>query len=306
MHEHVFVLSPEIEQNYPWWDEEAEVSNAINRLDELKANGIDTIVDLTVTGLGRYIPRIQRINAETDINIVAATGLYTYNDVPHYFHFRGPGTLFDGPEPMVEMFVGDIQDGIAGTGVKAAILKCATDEPGDGRGGELRVDRGSVTGRAVVERRTIHIEDVAALPEEEFPETRAVQQRFGQRTTLATPLLREGQALGAILIRRTEVKPFTNEQIALLETFADQAVIAIENVRLFNELRERTAELTRSVGELRALGDVGRALSSTLDLDTVLQTIVTRASQLAGGRRLLRLRVRRGDRSLPPPRHPQP
>ena len=104
MHEHVFVLSPEIEQNYPSWDEEAEVSNAINRLNELKANGIDTIVDLTVTGLGRYIPRIQRINAETDINIVAATGLYTYNDVPHYFHFRGPGTLFDGPEPMVEMF----------------------------------------------------------------------------------------------------------------------------------------------------------------------------------------------------------
>ena len=152
----------------------------------------------------------------------------------------------------------------------------------DGRGGELRVDRGSVTGRAVVERRTIHIEDVAALPEEEFPETRAVQQRFGQRTTLATPLLREGQALGAILIRRTEVKPFTNKQIALLETFADQAVIAIENVRLFTELRERTTDLTRSVDQLTALGEVSRAVSSTLDVETVLQTIVMRANQLAG------------------------
>jgi len=130
MHEHVFVLSPEIEQNYPSWDEEAEVTNAIARLNELKANGIDTIVDLTVTGLGRYIPRIERINAEADINIVAATGLYTYNDVPHYFHFRGPGTLFDGDEPMIGMFVDDIEKGIAGTSVKAAILKCATDEPG--------------------------------------------------------------------------------------------------------------------------------------------------------------------------------
>lgn len=132
MHEHVFVLSTEIMQNYPedWGDEEQRVADAIARLNELKSVGIDTIVDLTVTGLGRYIPRIQRIAAATDLNIVAATGLYTYNDVPHYFHFRGPGTLLDGPELMVDMFVRDITEGIADTGVKAAILKCATDEPG--------------------------------------------------------------------------------------------------------------------------------------------------------------------------------
>ena len=97
------------------------------------------------------------------------------------------------------------------------------------------------------------------------------------------PLLREGTPLGAILMARgPEPRPFSAKQIALLETFANQAVIAIENVRLFKELEARTQDLTRSVGELRALGDVGRALSSTLDLDTVLQTIVTRASQLAG------------------------
>lgn len=132
MHEHVFVLSTEIMQNYPedWGDEEQRVADAITRLNELKASGMDTIVDLTVTGLGRYIPRIQRIAAATDLNIVVATGLYTYNDVPHYFHFRGPGTLLDGPELMVDMFVRDITEGIADTGVKAAILKCATDEPG--------------------------------------------------------------------------------------------------------------------------------------------------------------------------------
>jgi len=132
MHEHVFVLSTEIEQNYPgpWGDEEQRVADAVARLNELKAAGIDTIVDLTVVGLGRYIPRIQRVAAATGLNIVVATGLYTYNDVPHFFHFRGPNTLMGGPETMVDMFVKDITEGIAGTGVKAAILKCATDEPG--------------------------------------------------------------------------------------------------------------------------------------------------------------------------------
>lgn len=131
MHEHVFVLSTEIMENYPTgWEEEERHRDAVKRLKDLKAVGIDTIVDLTVVGLGRYIPRIQRIVAEIDINIIVATGLYTYNDVPHYFHFQGPGTLLGGPEQMVEMFVDDIENGIAGTGVKAAILKCATDEPG--------------------------------------------------------------------------------------------------------------------------------------------------------------------------------
>ena len=96
------------------------------------------------------------------------------------------------------------------------------------------------------------------------------QQVTGTRTVLATPLLREGVPIGAIIIRRTEVRPFTDKQIALLETFADQAVIAIENVRLFQELEARTRELTRSVGELKALGEVGQAVSSTLDLETVL------------------------------------
>lgn len=130
MHEHVFVLSPEIQQNYPevWGDEAKREADAVTRLNELKSRGVDSIVDLTVIGLGRYIPRIARIAAQTEINIVVATGVYTYNDVPMYFHFSGPGTPLG--EPMVEMFVNDIQHGIAGTDVKAAILKCATDEPG--------------------------------------------------------------------------------------------------------------------------------------------------------------------------------
>ncbi|HJQ25147.1 MAG TPA: phosphotriesterase-related protein [Blastocatellia bacterium] len=132
MHEHVFVLSTEIMQNYPegWGDEEKRVSDAIARLNELKARGVDSIVDLTVIGLGRYIPRIERIAAATDLNIIVATGVYTYNDVPMYFHFQGPGTELGGPEFMTDMFVRDINEGIAGTGVRAAILKCATDQQG--------------------------------------------------------------------------------------------------------------------------------------------------------------------------------
>jgi len=132
MHEHVFIMTTEIAQNYPeaWGDEDARVADAITRLNALKAAGVDTIVDLTVIGLGRYIPRIARVAAGTELNIVVATGVYTYNDVPFFFHYLGPGTMLDGPEIMADMFVRDIEDGIADTGIKAAILKCATDEPG--------------------------------------------------------------------------------------------------------------------------------------------------------------------------------
>ncbi len=132
MHEHVFVLDTEIVQNYSeeWGAEEKRVANAVTRLNELKSKGADTIVDLTVIGLGRYIPRIKQIAQQTGINIIVATGIYTYHDAPLYFHFRGPGTVLGGPELIVDMFVRDITEGIANTGVKAGILKCATDEPG--------------------------------------------------------------------------------------------------------------------------------------------------------------------------------
>ena len=138
MHEHVFVLDAEIMQNYPedWGSEDERVNSAILRMNELKSRGVDSIVDLTVTGLGRYIPRIARIAAATKLNILVATGIYTYNDLPFYFQFRGPGTVFGGPEAIAEMFVRDIEKGIADTGVKAAVLKCATDAPGLTKGVE--------------------------------------------------------------------------------------------------------------------------------------------------------------------------
>jgi signal transduction histidine kinase/putative methionine-R-sulfoxide reductase with GAF domain len=138
-----------------------------------------------------------------------------------------------------------------------------------------RAGRDSGWGRAVLERRVIHVHDVTVDPEYRH-------SAIGYRTLLAVPLLRERKALGAIAIWRRDVKPFSDQQIALVGTFADQAVIAIENVRLFKELEARTQELTRSLGELRALGEVGQTISSTLDLQIVLRMIVERATQLAG------------------------
>ena len=139
---------------------------------------------------------------------------------------------------------------------------------------------GTVSGRAILEARVIQVENLAEASD--YSVGRQLAQRVGYRTTLIVPLLREGVAIGFIGLRRTEVQPFTDKQIALLQTFADQAVIAIENVRLFTELQARTAELTRSVEQLTALRDVGHAVSSSLELETVLNTIVARAVQLAG------------------------
>jgi len=107
----VFILDTEISENYPenWGNEEKRIADAVARLNELKSRGVDTIVDLTVIGLGRYLPRIQRISTQTQIQIVVAAGIYTYNDVPFFFHYRGPGTLLGGPELITEMFVRDIR-----------------------------------------------------------------------------------------------------------------------------------------------------------------------------------------------------
>ena len=144
------------------------------------------------------------------------------------------------------------------------------------------ISRSDPVSRAVVDRQTIHVHDLPAEIETEFPDSKTRQPISGVRTILTTPLLREGVPVGAIVVRRREVRPFTDKQIALLKTFADQAVIAIENVRLFQELQARTGELAQSVEELKALSEVGQAVSSTLDLDTVLTTIVGRAVQLSG------------------------
>src|SRR5260370_22131335 len=138
MHEHIFVLSAEIRQNYPeaWGDEERRVAEAVARMNELASSGVQTVVDLTVIGLGRYIPRIQRIAAQSSINIIVATGIYTYNDIPFYFHFQGPGTALGGGELMIDMFARDIERGTADNAVRAGMSQCATDSPGVTKGVE--------------------------------------------------------------------------------------------------------------------------------------------------------------------------
>ena len=133
---------------------------------------------------------------------------------------------------------------------------------------------GTVIGRCVLERRAVHVEDLQAETET-FPEGSAIARKLGHRTIAGVPLLREGAPLGAILLRRTRVEPFSDKQIVLLKTFAEQAVIAIENTRLFEEVQARSRDLA-------ALGEVGRAVSSTLDLRVVLKIIVDRAVSLSG------------------------
>jgi PAS domain S-box-containing protein len=136
--------------------------------------------------------------------------------------------------------------------------------------------RDQASGRAILDRAVAQIEDT--LADAQYPTN--VAATF--RSLLAVPMLRDGAPIGAIVISRSEPGRFSDGHIALLQTFADQAVIAIENVRLFNELEARTRDLTRSVSELQALGEVSHAVSSTLDLETVLATIVSRAVQLSG------------------------
>jgi phosphotriesterase-related protein len=137
MHEHVFVLTPDVQQNYPeeWGREEDRIADAVAKLKALAAQGISSIVDPTVIGLGRYIPRMKQIADQVpELNIIVATGCYTYDQVPFFFYYRGPAlaaaTGTEVPDPMVELFVHDIDEGIADTGVKAAFLKCAIDHQG--------------------------------------------------------------------------------------------------------------------------------------------------------------------------------
>ncbi|MGH7397053.1 MAG: GAF domain-containing protein, partial [Candidatus Rokuibacteriota bacterium] len=148
--------------------------------------------------------------------------------------------------------------------------------------GETRpLTRGSVSGRCALERRTLRFADLRT-DLAEYPDIAPAIRRQGIAATVGVPLLREGVAIGAITAFRTGARSFTDKQVALLETFADQAVIAIENVRLFQELQARTQDLSQSLEETGALSEVIRAVSSSLDLREVLDTVARRAVELSG------------------------
>jgi GAF domain-containing protein len=172
---------------------------------------------------------------------------------------------------------------IAGDQIEIAALT-STDPAGDAilrAAYPLSRHSDRVHARVIRDRVPLNVADAQTDPR--LPDVQhATARARGYRSHVAVPLLRHDEALGAIAVTRHAPGGFTDDEIALLQTFADQAVIAIENARLLSELQARTQELTRSVGELKALGEVGRAISSTLDLETVLSTIVSRAVELSG------------------------
>jgi len=175
------------------------------------------------------------------------------------------GTLCGADRGFVFRFDGEVLRMVAGFNASPGQRDFAARNP-------IRPGRQSASARAALERRAIHVPDVLADPEYSY----GAKNIERLRTVLAVPIIKGDALLGVILIYRLEqVRPFTDKQVTLVETFANQAALAIENVRLFHELK-------RSVEELRALGEVGQAVSSTLDLETVLRTIVARATQLAG------------------------
>ena len=159
----------------------------------------------------------------------------------------------------------------AGNNARTEFIQYLRDNP-------VPIEPGSAVGRAAYERKTFHVEDVLTLP----GYTRSASQKVGgHRTVLTVPLFRDGDAIGVIALMRSRVKAFTEKQIKLVETFADQAVIAMNNARLFNEVQERQKELARSVEELRSLGEVGRTVGASLELRQVLQSVLENACRMA-------------------------
>lgn len=131
IHEHLFVKTSEIEATGfdRYWNEEAEIAHAVDKLEQLKADGIDTLVDCTVPGLGRDIRAIAKLAERTDINIVVATGLYSVGALQFYFAFRGPGTPLPGPDPIDALIAREIEHGIDGTGIRPAFIKVTMETP---------------------------------------------------------------------------------------------------------------------------------------------------------------------------------
>src|SRR5262245_32974431 len=157
------------------------------------------------------------------------------------------------------------------------------------------LNRKTPIGRAIIDQQAMHVHDLLAEVDTEFPDSKAIQEITGTRTSLSTPLLLKGIAIGAIHVRRNEVRPFTERQIKLLETFADQAVIAIENVRLFKELQERNRDLTEALEQQTATSEILSAISgSPTDVQPVFDTIAESAARLCGANDANIFRVEEG------------
>jgi GAF domain-containing protein/anti-sigma regulatory factor (Ser/Thr protein kinase) len=201
---------------------------------------------------------------------------------------RSGAALCHAPDVIISIADGDSLRIVASVGSVAASV--GRSQLFDGGG--MPLTRGSVSGRAFIDRRTVHVHDVGATSDDEFPEGKVLQRQYGGHgTTLAVPLLREDVSLGVITLLRNEVSRFTDRQVALLKTFANQAVIAIENVRLFKELEEKNRALTQSHAQVTealeqqtATSEILRVISgSPTDVQPVFDTIVRSAVRLCGG-----------------------
>ncbi|HTS22787.1 MAG TPA: GAF domain-containing protein [Casimicrobiaceae bacterium] len=191
---------------------------------------------------------------------------------------RAAARFCAAPDVAIMRLDGGVLRGVAATGQFEKVLR---REAGGVEAVELGLDRKSVSGRAAWDRRTVHVHDLAAEADAQFPVGREMQRRFGHRTTAATPLLREGEPLGVIVLFRNEVRPFSDKQLQLLRIFADQAVIAIENVRLFMEVEARNRELTEALEQRTATSEILGAISrSPTDVQPVLDTIARAALEL--------------------------
>ena len=180
--------------------------------------------------------------------------------------------LCDSSDAQIYQVEGDLMRKVASHGTIAPILAIGETRP---------LSRAWLIGRAILQREPIHIHDSLAVLDDDYAEARQADEKLGIRTLLAVPLLRDGQTVGAIMIRRTEVRPFTGKQIALLNTFAQQAVIAIENVRLFKELQRKNRYLTEALEQQTATSEILRVIaSSPTDLQPVFQTILQNAVHL--------------------------
>jgi signal transduction histidine kinase len=218
---------------------------------------------------------LQQQTATADVLKVISRSAFDLQVVLHTL-VESAAKLCEADQASIFRATGSASRSVARWGYSPELIAYTQDHP-------LPMGRGSAVGRAITERRTIHIHDVLDDPELRTEAQAIARARAsGVRTILAVPLTREGTPIGAINLQRRTVRPFSDKQIELVTIFADQAVIAIENVRLVTELRDSTTELARSVDELRALGDVSQAVNSTLDLSTVLSTIVSRAVELSG------------------------
>ena len=188
--------------------------------------------------------------------------------------------LCDAKDALIFRVEGDVQQRVA---VYGAMPTTAMGMRG--------ITRGTPVGRAIIDRQTIHIHDIAEEIETEFPEYRTVQKATGIRTALATPLMRMAR-LSAINIRRMEVRPFTDKQMKLLETFADQAVIAIENARLIHEQEARNRDLTEALEQQTATSEILRVIaSSPTDIQPVLDVVAENAARLCDAKDALVYRV---------------